>query len=303
MSIAIRDLEYLLAVDRHGSITRAAEACSVSQPTLSTQIAKLERDLGVAVFERDGRTLKLTDAGRAVLARAQTIVAAVDDLVATAQAHRDPLAGTLRLGVIPTLAPYLLPHLLPAMREAMPAIALAVVEQQTALLLGRLRDGTLDAAMIATPTNDDRLDELALFDEPLHVALPANHLLAAHASIAAREIDVATLLLLAEGHCLRDQGLALCDEASLANAVPSDLSATSLDTVLNLVEAGFGITLVPALALQSPRLRGSALTTRPFSDGASRTVRLVYRRSSARLTLLRRLAAITRTTAGESVRG
>jgi LysR family hydrogen peroxide-inducible transcriptional activator len=297
-SLSLRDLTYILAVERHGSVTRAAEACDVAQPTLSTQIAKLERELGVRIFERDGRGLKVTAAGRTVLDHARGVVDAIDGLVAATREHRDPLAGTLHLGLIPTLAPYLLPHLLPAMRSELPRIALTVIEEQTAVLLERLRAGTLDAALIATDAGDDRLAETMLFDEPLWVALPVDHPLAARASVDTADIDVGTLLLLSEGHCLRDQALALCTAPGLAQKGPGDLRAASLETVLNLVEAGYGLTFVPDFCLRAFGDRRARLVVRPFTGGAARRIRLVARRSSPRGTLLAAVAGIVRTAAG-----
>lgn len=289
----LRDLTYALAVERHGSITRAADACDVAQPTLSTQIAKLERELGVQIFERDGRGLKITPAGRALLDRAREVVAATDDLVAEARRYQDPLAGPLRLGLIPTLAPYLLPHVLPKVRKRLPSVALTVVEEQTAVLLDRLREGTLDAALLATDAGDDRLIETPLFDEPLWVALPPGHPSAKRVAIAAADIDVGELLLLSEGHCLRDQGLALCRAPGLADKAPGDVRAASLETVLNLVEAGYGVTFVPDLCLRAFGDR-RALAVRPFAGGASRQIRLVARRSSPRRALLDALAPLCR---------
>lgn len=291
----IRDLQYILAIETHGSVTRAAEACEVTQPTLSAQVAKLERELGIVIFERDGRGLRVTAAGRTVLDHARRIVGAVDDLHAATQQHLDPLAGELRLGLIPTLAPYLLPSLLPALRTELSRIAISIVEEQTASLVEHVRSGNLDAAMIATDEEDDRLASLALFDEPLWVALCNDHALASNETIDAGELEAATLLLLAEGHCLRDQALALCNDRALGVNVPGDFRAASLETILNLVEAGLGVTLVPELCLNSARLRSRTLAVRPLAgDGVHRGIRLIYRRSSPRAVLMSRLAHVTR---------
>ncbi len=291
----IRDLQYVLAIETHGSVTRAAEACEVTQPTLSAQVAKLERELGVAIFERDGRGLRVTAAGRTVLDHARRIVGAVDDLHAATQQHLDPLAGELRLGLIPTLAPYLLPSLLPALREDLSRITVSIVEEQTASLVEHVRSGNLDAAMIATDAADDRLASLALFDEPLWIALCDDHPLAKHEAIAPGQLEAATLLLLSEGHCLRDHALALCDDRALGINVPGDFRAASLETILNLVEAGLGVTLVPELCINSAHLRSRSLAVRQFTgDGLHRGIRLVYRRSSPRATVMSRLAQLTR---------
>lgn len=290
----LRDLTYVLAVERYGSITRAAEACEVTQPTLSAQIGKLERELGIRIFERDGRGLRITDAGHTVLEHAKRVVGSVDDLVAAVQGHLDPLAGVMRLGLIPTLSPYLLPELLPVMRDKLPRISLTVVEDQTEALLERVHSGTLDAAMLATEVDDARLIAAPLFDEPLLVALAARHPLAARKAIEPRAIDPSSLLLLSEGHCLRDQALALCKD--VASGAPGDFRAASLETILNLVEAGLGMTIVPQLCLMNARARRDGLAIRPFAPkGASRRIALVYRRSTTRTAVLDELAKLTQT--------
>ncbi len=289
----VRDLAYLVAVERHQSITRAAEACDVTQPTLSAQIAKIERELGVTLFEREARGLKPTDAGRAVLDHARRALGAVDDLVAAAHEHLDPLGGTLRLGLIPTLAPQLLPHLLPAMQTRLPRLLPAIVEEQTALLLDRLRAGAIDAAMIATQVDDERLALIPLFDEPLLVALYETHPLAARSAIDPSEIDPSELLLLSEGHCLRDQALEFCSEPTLGKNLSGDFRSASLETVLHLVDAGLGVTLVPATYVTTQRRNESRIVFRPLAaPSASRPIGLAFRRSSARQATLRELARV-----------
>jgi len=289
----LRDLTYILAVERYGSITRAAEACEVTQPTLSAQIGKLERELGIRIFERDGRGLRITDAGHTVLEHAKRVAGSVDDLVAAVQGHLDPLAGVLRLGLIPTLSPYLLPALLPRIQERLPRVSLTVVEEQTVALLERVHSGTLDAAMIATEIDDPHVVAAPLFDEPLLVALSAQHPLAKRKAIEPREIDPSSLLLLSEGHCLRDQALALCKDVT--SGAPGDFRAASLETILNLVEAGLGVTIVPELCLTSARPRREGLKIRAFAPkGATRSISLVYRRSTTRSAVLHELTQLTR---------
>lgn len=291
----VRDFAYLVAVERHRSITRAAEACDVTQPTLSAQIAKIERELGVTLFEREARGLKPTDAGRAVLDHAHRVLGAVDDLVAAAHEHLDPLGGTLRVGLIPTLAPQLLPYLLPAMQTRLPRLVPAIVEEQTALLLEHLRVGTIEAAIIATHIDDERLALIPLFDEPLLVAVNAKHPLASKRAIDPSEIDPSTLLLLAEGHCLRDQALAFCSEPSLGKNLSGDFRAASLETVLHLVEAGLGLTLVPETYVTTQRRHESGIAFRPLAaSNASRPIGLAFRRSSARRVAVNELARVTR---------
>jgi LysR family hydrogen peroxide-inducible transcriptional activator len=291
----VRDLAYIVAVERHGSITRAAEACGVTQPTLSTQVAKLERELGVVLFERAGRGLRLTNAGRPVLDHARRVLGAVDDLVAAAQDHLDPFAGTLRLGLIPTLAPYLLPHLLSGMQASLPRLKLTIVEEQTALLVAQLAAGGIDAAMIATDPEDARLGTMPLFDEPLWVAMAARHPLASQTTIEPADIDPSTLLLLSEGHCLRDHAIALCAEPTLGVRISGDFRAASLETIMHLVESGFGITLVPELYVRQSRTPNQGIALRPYaSQSASRRISLIFRNGTARREALTEIAKLTR---------
>lgn len=289
----VRDLAYIVAIERHGSITRAAEACDVAQPTLSTQVAKLERELGVTLFERQGRGLRLTSAGRSVLDHAHRVLGAVDDLFAAAQDHLDPLAGSWRLGLIPTLAPYLLPHLLPVMLASLPRLNLAIVEDQTASLLEQLRSGAIDGAMIATDPEDDRIGTMPLFDEPLWVAMSARDPLASRDKIEPADIDPSTLLLLSEGHCLRDQAIALCSEPALGVRISGDFRAASLETIMHLVESGFGITMVPELYVRQAHATPSGIALRPYASHASRHIRLAYRKSTARWAAVTEVAKLT----------
>lgn len=291
----VRDLSYIVAIERHGSITRAAEACGVTQPTLSLQVAKLERELGVLLFEREGRGLRFTSAGRSVLDHAHRVLGAMDDLIAAAQDHLDPLAGNVRMGMIPTLAPYLLSHLLPVVQAALPRLKLTIVEDQTASLLGRLRDGAIEAAMLATDPDDDRFAATPLFEEPLWVAMSVRHPLASRRRIEPADVDPATLLLLSEGHCLRDQAVALCAEPALGRDVSGDFRAASLETLMHLVESQFGITFVPELYVKQPHRTNAGVVLRPYaSKGASRRIRLVYRNGSARRAALGEIAKATR---------
>jgi LysR family hydrogen peroxide-inducible transcriptional activator len=231
------------------------------------------------------------------LEHARRVLGAVDDLVTAAQDHLDPLAGTLKLGLIPTLAPYLLPHLLPGMREALPRLNPTIVEEQTAILVEHLRAGSIDAAMLATQPDDDRFEALTLFDEPLWLAVPASHPFAGRTRVEPSEIDPSTLLLLAEGHCLRDQALAFCAEPSLGAGISGDFRAASLETIVHLVEAGLGITFVPELYLRNLHAAERAgVVLRPLaSPTATRRIQMVFRRSTPRNGVLREVARITRT--------
>jgi LysR family hydrogen peroxide-inducible transcriptional activator len=301
-SMNLRDLEYALAVAEHGHFSRAAEACEVSQPTLSGQLRKLEDELGVEIFERDGRTVRVTRVGREILAYARVAVNAVSDLERAAQAGRDPLAGTLRVGVIPTLGPYLLPHLLATARERIPQLPLAIVEEPTAKLVAGVVAGDLDGAIVATSHTSEGLSEVPIFDEPLWLVVAKDDALASQESVALSKIDARKLLLLTDGHCLREQTLALCDAAQRV-AADRDLRASSLETLLNLVEAGYGMTVVPALARHGPRFDAGNLVALGFkAPTPTRRIRLIHRASAPRAAALRVLADAARADAPPDVR-
>ena len=267
----LRDLRYLLAVVKHGHFGRAAEACGIRQPTLSVQLRKLEQALGLTLLERGGRTVAPTAACERLIGHVRAAVAEADAILAVAATLRDPLAGRFRLGIIPTLAPYLLPLVFAPLREALPALALEPWEDQTAALIERLRAHDLDAALLATAVDGADLASRALFDEPFLAALPPDHPLASHATVT--EADLAEdILVLADGHCLRDQALAACGkEGTLGGA----LRAASLPTLINMVAAGYGTTLVPALA--SGAAEDSGIVLRPLAAWVGRTVRIAWR--------------------------
>jgi LysR family hydrogen peroxide-inducible transcriptional activator len=291
-AVTIRDLQYVLAVAEHGHFSRAAEACGVSQPTLSGQIRKLEDELGLELFERDGRRIRTSPAAEAVIACARRVVAAVDDLVRTAEAGRDPLRGPLRLGIISTLAPYLLPHLLPAAQARFPAMPLTITEALTERLVAALQAGELDAAIVATDHSADGLTTTDVFDEPLWVVVPAAHPLARANAIDAAGLDPAELLLLTDGHCLRDQALAFCSQALDSRRGRSDVRATSLETLRNLVAAGYGVTVLPELALGNAAAGDGPVTARPLRGaGAFRRIRLISRPAAPRRAALEAVLA------------
>lgn len=288
----LRDLRYVAALAEHGHFGRAAEACHVSQPTLSAQIAKLEAELGVTVFERTGKSVRLTPVGEQILDRAKQAVAAADEIASLARASRDPLAGPIRLGMIPTLAPYLVPHMLPLARKSMPSAPLVLVEELTSRILIMLTDGTLDAAVLATSTEDDRLIEVPLFTEPFLLALSPDHVLAKRRRLTTADIDTRELLLLTDGHCLRDQALDLCNgKPGLAS---TDLRAASLETLLHLTAAGYGVTLVPLLAWQARGAQDARLIGRSLQPSAARDIRLVQRRHYPRAAAIERLGEVIR---------
>lgn len=274
--MTLRDLRYVLAVADHGHFGRAAEACGVSQPTLSVQVRRLEAELGVTLFERTAKGVSRTDACERLLGHARAAVAEMEAIRAEAASLRDPLAGRLRLGIIPTLAPYLLPLVFAPLRAALPGLEVEPWEDQTASLLRRLRAHELDAAVLATEVAEPDLVGRALFAEPFLAALPPEHPLAGQAVVA--EADLAPdVLVLADGHCLRDQALAACGGTG---ALASTLRATSLATLLNMVAAGYGTTLIPALAAGAAQDAGIVL--RPLAQRTGRTVRLAWRARSPR---------------------
>ena len=297
----LRDLEYLVAVADHGHFGRAAAACNVSQPTLSGQILKLEAELGLRLFEREGRGARASDRARAVIAQARATLAAAAGVTDAARTACDPFAGPLRLGMIATVAPYLLPIALPDAIAALPRTPLHLVEDLTDRLLARLREGALDGAVIATEPEGDKMAAIDLFEEPFFLVRAHKPDARRRASIRVEDIDPNTLLLLAEGHCLRDQALSLCGAARKA-ALGADVQATSLETLRHLVSAGQGATLAPLLAYADWRRTGEGLEgLRIVGGGASRRVRLVFRRGSPRRVALEALAASLRGSAAPAI--
>ncbi len=267
----LRDLSYVLAVADHGHFGRAAALCGVSQPTLSVQIRKLEAQLGVALFERTSQAAVRTAACDRLIGHFRAAAAEAEAIMSEARNLRDPLSGRFRLGIIPTLAPYLLPLVFAPWREVLPRLEVEPWEDQTDALIGRLQAHELDAALLATPVDAPGLASQDLFREPFLAALPPEHALAGRETIA--EADLAPdILVLTDGHCLRDQALAACGSSG---ALGSTLRASSLPTLLNMVAAGYGTTLIPALAAGPARDAGIVL--RPLSSRPGRTIRIVWR--------------------------
>ena len=276
----LRDLKYLVALADLRHFGKAADACFVSQPTLSTQIRKLEDELGVVLVERAPRKVMLTAAGLDVVQRARRIVADVEQMREAARRSRDPESGTLRLGVFPTLGPYLLPHVVPTLRARFPQLELLLVEEKSDELLQRLREGKLDAALLALPLHDDQLHAEFLFEEPFVLAAPQQHPLARRSALDAAELSDETLLLLVDGHCLRDQALDVCRLSGAREK--SGFRATSLETLRQMVAAGVGVTLLPALSVHEPIAQPANIRLVPFRGTApSRRIALVWRKSSA----------------------
>jgi LysR family hydrogen peroxide-inducible transcriptional activator len=292
--VNLRDLKYLVALAEHKHFGRAAAACFVSQPTLSTQIKKLEDELGVPLVERAPRKVMLTPAGREAAARARGIVAEVEQMKEAARRSRDPEAGTVRLGIFPTLGPYLLPHVVPAIRQRFPQLEMLLVEEKSDVLMAQLRNGQLDAALLALPINDDQLHTEFLFEEPFVLAAPEGHPLTAHAALTMDDLSNQRLLLLQDGHCLRDQALDVCH---LAGALEkSEFQATSLETLRQMVAANVGVTLLPMLAVKPPVARSQNIQLIPFQGNPhpNRRIAMIWRRSSAMGAFLEQLAELFR---------
>ena len=280
----LRDLKYIIAVAETHHFGRAAERCFVSQPTLSGQIKKLEEELGVAIFERTNRSVEITPVGETILAHARQMTEQADAIAQLARAHQDPLSGPLRIGAIPTLSPYLMPLVLVPLKQQYPQIKLVLSEEITDTLLERLRKHEIDAALLATPVEGHDLEVIPLFHEPFWLALPSKHPLYNKDDITRKDLDKLELLLLAEGHCLAKQAMDVCrmKERSKQGEM-ADLRAASLETLLQLVGAGFGSTLVPALAMRGAWMTDTGIIVRPLNlPDAFRKVSLVFRSSFPR---------------------
>jgi LysR family hydrogen peroxide-inducible transcriptional activator len=288
----LRDIKYILAVAETRHFGRAAERCFVSQPTLSGQIKKLEDELGVTIFERTNRSVEITPIGAALLVHARLLLEQADAIEQVARAHQDPLAGPLRIGAIPTLSPYLMPLILVPLKRRYPQLKLVLFEEITDSLLRRLHQHELDAALLATPVTDPDLESMPLFDEPFWLAHPRNHPLYDKDEITQEDLASIDLLLLSEGHCLTHQVMEVCHLADRPrDGEMADLRAASLETVLQLVGAGFGSTLVPALAIRGGWMTDSGIIARRLDIGdAYRRISLVYRRSFPRRSALEAFA-------------
>jgi LysR family hydrogen peroxide-inducible transcriptional activator len=277
----LKDLKYLVALADTGHFGRAAERTFVSQPTLSAQLKKLELYLGVKLVERQPKNLQLTEVGKQVVVRARRMLDEGDAIITLARSNTDPLAGQLKVALIPTIGPYLLPRVMQKLRKTLPNLRLMLYEYQTEPLLKRLRGGEIDLGIMALPAEQDGLESRALYDEAFTVALPNHHPLAAKSAIKVPDLKGQTLLLLEDGHCLRDQALEVCSRVDVRES--EDFRATSLETLRQMVVAGLGITLLPELAVESPFGSQRGMTIRQFSKPApARTVGAVWRKSSTR---------------------
>ena len=281
VELKLKDLRYLVALADQRHFGRAAARCFVSQPTLSAQLKKLEQSLGVQLIERAPNRVALTEAGEQIVARARRIIEASEELVALAAQGRDPLAGKLRVALLPTIGPYLLPHVMRALRKKLPRLELRLYEYQTAPMLERLREGELDLGIVALPVELAGLEARELYREAFTVALPERHRLAERDAVRAADLKGETLLLLEEGHCLRDQALEVCAGTGVSQR--EDFRATSLETLRQMVAAGAGVTLLPELASRGAYGNARGIELRPFVRPAPvRHIGAVWRKTTPR---------------------
>jgi LysR family hydrogen peroxide-inducible transcriptional activator len=279
--LKLKDLRYLVALADTRHFGRAAAKCFVSQPTLSAQLRKLEQNLGVQLIERQPRRVSLTAAGEEVTRHARQMLETGEAILTLAQTRRDPLAGQLRLALLPTIGPYLLPQVALKLRKALPRLELMLYEYQTAPMLEHLHAGEIDVGLLALPVHDEALVSRELYEEPFVLALPESHRLATRAQVRVADLAGETLLLLEDGHCLRDQALEICARSDVREK--QDFRATSIETLRQMVAAGVGITLLPALASRGAYAHARGIAIRAFARPIpSRRIGAVWRKSSAR---------------------
>jgi LysR family hydrogen peroxide-inducible transcriptional activator len=277
----LRDLRYLVALADTRHFGRAAQRCHVSQPTLSAQLKKLENYLGVQLIERHPRRVSLTETGAKIVPLARRMIEESDEIISLARNEHDPLAGRLNVALIPTIGPYLLPLVTRRLRKQLPRLKLMLYEYQTGPLLEKLRAGDVDVGVLALPVPSDGLECRELYEEPFTLAVPNTSPIAKKSHVKLEDIADETLLLLEDGHCLRDQALDVCSRINVRES--EDYRATSLETLRQMVAAGLGVTLLPELATRGPFGSGQGLAVKSFSKPVpSRTVGAVWRRSSTR---------------------
>lgn len=281
----IRDLKYLIAIAEHRHFGKAAEKCFVSQPTLSMQLKKLEDELGVLLVERTNKSVLLTSVGEAVASRAREVMHHIDEIRQLSQLAKDPYSGLLKIGIFPTLAPYFLPYIMPILIKMFPKMQFHLIEQQTNDLVKSLKKGELDTVILALPVVDETLMSVPLFVEEFLLAVPQSHSLAKRKTITEIDLKNQHILLLEDGHCLRDQALSFCHTMNIAEDI--NFRATSLETLRHMVMAGIGITIMPKLACN----KNDDLVYIPFSPAKySRSVALLWRNSTAKEILLNEIA-------------
>ncbi|MEN7343395.1 MAG: LysR substrate-binding domain-containing protein [Pseudomonadota bacterium] len=289
----LRMLSYLVALDEHRHFGRAADACFVTQPTLSTQIKKLEEQLGVTLVERHNKGIQLTQTGEAIAARAKDLLREARSISDLAEAHQDPQAGRLRVALIPTIAPYLLPHVAPCLIEKYERLKCLYLEVQTDPLMQSIRNGDVDVGILALPLDLNGCDSEDLFDEPFRLAVDTEHPLADRQEATHDDLEGEHFLLLEDGHCLRDQALEVCTMAGNVNE--DEFRATSLETLRQMVAGGAGVTLLPELAILGRDEKQERIVTLPFrAPPPTRSIVAVWRKSHPRDELIRSICATIR---------
>ena len=277
----IRTMKYLVSVAKHLSFSKAANECFVTQPTLSEQIKKMENFLELKIFERSNKKVLVTDEGKEIIESAKLILKEIENIEEIAQRRKDPLSGKLSLGAFPTLAPYIFPSIVPKIKKTMPNLKLILIEEKTEILINKLKQGKIDAALLALPIEEPNLKHKKLFEDDFYLAVPPEHSLANRKTIHMNELKTRTLLLLEEGHCLRDQALEVC---SKTGTNIDEFKATSLETLRHMIKAGTGITFMPkiAMAKNEPNIKYI-----PFQDPIpKRKIALVYRATTSKECIL-----------------
>ena len=287
----LRDLEYIVAVADHLHFGRAADACFVSQPTLSMQVRKVEGELGVNVFERSKRKVIVTTVGEEIVRRSRALLQDAEGIIAVAKAYRDPFSGELKLGIFPTLAPYLLPQIVPEITRKFPRLNLLLVEEKTERIVRRLIQGELDAILVSLPNEDSSLEFVTLFSEPFLLAVSSSHPFSKKRAIRQSCLTHQHILLLEDGHCLRNQALEVC--SSQGAIEHPEFRATSLETLRHMVANDAGITLIPEMAVRGD---DPSICYIPFSPPQpQRTIGMVWRKTSCRKKLFSAIAKLIQT--------
>lgn len=304
-NLSLKQLHYLIAVAKTLNFTQAAKACFVTQSTLSGGIQELERQLGTSLLERNNKHVMLTPIGHDVVARAQTLLSMGADLLSAVALANDPNNATLSLGAIPTIAPFLLPNLLRGLRQEAPHLKVLLREDQTDYLLQAVDSGALDAAIIALPMDIGRLHAWPLFEEELWLVSATSEAATATQAPTLRGLDTHKLMLLGEGHCLRDHTIQACTTARKGRATTlSDIEASSVTTLVQMVEAGLGLSMLPSMAIKAGILKASDVVARPFASPApKRTVALVTRPTLVDHTILAQVRTLAQSLGQPSATG
>ena len=292
-----REMSYVIAVADLHNFSQAAEQCNVSQPTLSVQIKKLEESLGIKIFERNNKRVMVTEEGRSIIQSARRILQEVETIKEIADSTRNPFSGKFRLGAFPTLSTYIFPNIVPQIKKLMPDLRLILIEEKTAALIDKLHKGEIDAALLAMPIYEDSFEIEKLFDDNFFLAVPAEHPLIKTAEIETKELAKYRLLLLEEGHCLRDNALEVCQQYNIPEE--PDFRATGLETLRQMVKAGTGITLMPEIAINNSE---KGIHYIPFKNPAPyRTIGLVYRKTSTKSDVIHKVEEILKESIYKSI--